>query len=316
LSAANSSAKPGSYIFGPVPSRRLGLSLGVDIVPFKVCPLDCVYCQLGRTTTKTTERRDYVPVEAVLAELKQRLDEGVEADYISLSGSGEPTLHSGIDKLISGIKRLTSVPVALLTNGVLFNDADVRRQCLGADLVMPSLDAGDDETFKRINRPHNDISIENVISGLAAFRDEFKKQIWLEVFIVEGLNTGPEQIAGIKAGIERIRPDKVQLNTAVRPTADINIERVDYEKLQAIAGQLGDNCEIVAGFKHAARGEHIEANAEEILTMLRRRPCSLDDICSSLGFHRNEALKYLGELEKQGRIELLERDDIIFFKVR
>lgn len=315
MSTVNSSAKPESYIFGPVPSRRLGLSLGVDIVPFKVCPLDCVYCQLGRTTTKTIERRQYVPVEVVLAELKQRLDEGVEADFITLSGSGEPTLHSGIAELISGIKKLTSIPVAILTNGVLFDDAEVRRQCLGADLVVPSLDAGDDETFKRINRPHKDISIENVISGLAAFRDEFRKQIWLEVFIIEGLNTGPEQIAEIKAGIEKIRPDKVQLNTAVRPTADINIGRVYYEKLRAIAGQLGDNCEIIAGFEHATRTEHIEADAEEILTMLRRRPCSLDDICSALGFHRNQALKYLGELEKRGVVMPSVKDGIIFFKV-
>lgn len=286
------------------------------MVPFKVCPLDCVYCQLGRTTTKTIERGEYVPVETLLAELKQRLDEGVEADYISLSGSGEPTLHSGIDKLISGIKKLTGIPVAILTNGVLFNDADVRRQCLGADLVLPSLDAGDDETFRRINRPCGDISIENVISGLAAFRNEFENQIWLEVFIVDGLNTEPEQITGIKSGIGRIRPDKVQLNTAVRPTADINIKTVDYEKLRAIARQLGDNCEIVAGFEHTFKGEHVEANAENILTMLKRRPCSLDDICSSLGFHRNQALKYLGELERQGVIEPLDRDGLIFFKVR
>lgn len=316
MSTTDNSVKPGNYIFGPVPSRRLGLSLGVDIIPFKVCPLDCVYCQLGRTTTGTTERREYAPVDAVLNELKQCLGEGVEADYITLSGSGEPTLHIAVAELITGIKKLTNIPVAILTNGVLFDDSDVRRQCLGADVVLPSLDAGDNETFRRINRPCGNISIENVISGLAAFRDEFKKQIWLEVFLVEGLNTDPKQIADIRAGIEKIRPDKVQLNTSVRPTADINVERVDYEKLQVIAEQLGGNCEIVAGFKYIHKGKNLEANAENILTMLKRRPCSLDDICSALGLHRNEAGKYLGELKRRRAIGQIEKNGIIFFKVR
>ena len=170
------------YLYGPVPSRRLGLSLGVDIVPFKVCTLDCIYCQLGRTSEKTMERKDYVDVEAVLAELRAKLVEGLEADFITISGSGEPTLNAGLGQLIEGIKKITNIPVAVLTNGTLLTNQSVRADCARADVVMPSLDAGDDQTFRKVNRPHKDISIENLIAGLCAFRNEFAGQMWLEVF--------------------------------------------------------------------------------------------------------------------------------------
>ncbi|MFA5553745.1 MAG: radical SAM protein [Phycisphaerae bacterium] len=316
MSAKNNSSRQKRYIFGPVPSRRLGLSLGVDIVPFKVCPLDCVYCQLGRTTTATIQRQEYVPINDVLEELKSRLSEGINPDYISLSGSGEPTLNISIAKLISGIKKITKIPVAILTNGVLFNDPDVRRQCLEADVVLPSLDAADEKTFSKINRPYPGISIENVISGLEAFRKEFKNQVWLEIFIVESFNTSPEQLANIRSGIKRIKPDKVQINTAVRPTADINIEKVDYKRLKEIASQLGENCEIVADYEYSRKGEHVSGNEEKILTTLSRRPCSLEDICASLGLHRNEAEKYLAILIQGGLIEKSQKDGAVFFKVR
>jgi len=152
--------KKEKYIFGPVASRRLGLSLGVDIVPAKVCSLDCIYCQVGRTTKKTVKRREYVPIRKVLAELKARLDKGLRADYITISGSGEPTLNSKIGVLIDRIKKITDIPVAIMTNGTLLYMADVRRDCRKADVVLPSLDAADEETFEKINRPNRNISIE------------------------------------------------------------------------------------------------------------------------------------------------------------
>jgi wyosine [tRNA(Phe)-imidazoG37] synthetase (radical SAM superfamily) len=213
LSAQSEPKRRKQYIFGPVPSRRLGRSLGVDIVPFKLCPLDCVYCQLGRTTDKVSARKDYAPIDEVMSELKQRLDEGTKADFITISGSGEPTLHSRLGELINRIKAATKIPVAVLTNGVLFDDPLVRADCSRADVVLPSLDAADRQTFERVNRPCAGISIENVISGLCLFRNQFKGRIWLEVFIVEGVNTDPQQIAALRAAIERIKPDKVQLNT-------------------------------------------------------------------------------------------------------
>ena len=297
-----------------MPSRRLGLSLGVDIIPFKVCTLDCVYCQLGRTTQKTTERKEYVAVEPVLAELKGRLAQGLEADFITISGSGEPTLNSRLGEFIDGIKKITDIPVAILTNGTLLHRPDVRADCARANVVVPSLDAGDEQTFQKVNRPHKDISIEKLITGLCAFRNEFASQIWLEVFLVEGLNTDMGQIAKIKDAIEHIRPDKIQLNTAVRPTAETSVKRLDAEKLQAIATYLGDKAEVVADFSPARRRKHIESKAEDVLSMLKRRPCSLNDICSGLGIHRNEALKYISHFQHQGVADSEEKNGITFFK--
>ncbi|MGB2806618.1 MAG: radical SAM protein [Sedimentisphaerales bacterium] len=302
------------YLYGPVTSRRLGLSLGVDIVPFKVCTLDCVYCQLGRTTQKTTERAEYVSPEAILAELKERLSRGLQADFITIGGSGEPTLNSQLGELIDGIKKITDIPVAVLTNGTLLCRQDVRADCAKADVVLPSLDAGDKRTFEDINRPHEDIVIENLVSGLCDFRKEFAGQIWLEVFFIEGINTDASQIAKIKDAIEKIRPDKIQLNTAVRPTAETGIKRLNPEKLQAIDKQLGQKCEVVADFSPGRGSEHIESKAEDVLSMLKRRPCSLNDICSGLGIHSNEALKYVNHFQQQGVVNSSERDGIVFFK--
>lgn len=319
------------FFYGPVPSRRLGLSFGVDIVPFKDCTLDCVYCQLGKTITKTVERRDYGPIEPILAELRETLDEGLETDFITIAGSGEPTLNLRLGELIDGIKKITNIPVALLTNGTLFYQKDVRSDCAKADVVMPSLDAGDEQTFQKVNRPHRDINIENLISGLSTFRDEFNGQIWLEVFFIDAFNTDAEQISRIKKAINRIHPDKIHLNTAVRPTAEVNIRRLHNEKLQSIAAQLGPKCEVVADFSlshHSKPSEHKAENADEseshlitdktteaLLSMLKRRPCSLDDICSGLGIGRNYALKSVTYLRDKGVIHSEEQEGTIFFKI-
>ena len=307
-------AEEKKYLYGPVPSRRLGRSYGVDIVPFKACTLDCIYCQLGRTPNKTIERRDYVPVEAVLAELRGKLAEGLPADFITISGSGEPTLNSQLGELIDSIKKITDIPVAILTNGTLLHRQDVRADCARADVVVPSLDAGDEQTFQKINRPHKDISIEKLISGLQTFRNEFAGRIWLEVFFVEGLNTDARQIAKIKDAIEHIRPDKIQLNTAVRPTAEPGVKRLDAEKLRAIATQLGDKAEVAVDFSPGRCGKLLESKAEDVLSMLKRRPCSLNDICSGLSIHRNEAIKYITHFQQQGFVRSSEKDGTTFFK--
>jgi len=304
------------YIFGPVPSRRLGLSLGVDIVPFKVCSLDCVYCQLGRTTEKTIERKPYVEVQPVIDELKRRLADGLRADYITISGSGEPTLNSLLGEFIDAIKKLTDIPVAILTNGTLFYQQDVRDDCSAADVVVPSLDGGDEATFEKINRPAEGITIEKLIDGLCAFRRQYSGQIWLEVFFVEAVNTDTEQVGKIKAAIQRIRPDKIHLNTAVRPTADAGIARLGETELNRIANQLGPGAEVVADFAADEQGKDIQIKAENVLSMLKRRPCSLDDICSGLGIARNEALKYIGHFHETAAIEQIEKDGRVFFRAK
>jgi wyosine [tRNA(Phe)-imidazoG37] synthetase (radical SAM superfamily) len=314
LSAKNKPEQQKQYIFGPVPSRRLGLSLGVDIVPFKTCPLDCVYCQLGRTTDKVTVRKDYTPVDKVVNQLKQRLDKGVKADFVTISGSGEPTLHNQLGELIDKIKAITQIPIAVLTSAVLFDDPSVRADCSKADVVLPSLDAADQKTFERINRPCTDISIKNIITGLCRFREQFNGQIWLEVFIVDGLNTGPEQIAHLRSAIERIGPDKVQLNTAVRPTADLDVASVTQERLRQIASKLSDRAEVVADFTAPGHDKYITATADDILEMLRRRPCSMDDICRGLGLRPNEVVKHIDLLRKRAVIDTVETAGVMFFK--
>lgn len=307
-------AKERNYLFGPVPSRRLGLSLGVDIVPFKYCTIDCAYCQIGRTVEKTLQRKEYISVEPVLTELREKIAAGLKADFITISGSGEPTLNSKLGDFIKEIKKITSIPVAILTNGTLFTDKVVRQQCALADVVLPSLDAGDEQTYQKINRPHEDLTFEQLIDGLCKFRSEFKGQIWLEVFLIEGINTAPEQICRIKNAIERIGPDKIQLNTAVRPTADVGINKMGFEKLEAISIELGGNAEVVADFSPREMAEYVDGTPESILTMLKRRPCSLDDICSGLGMHPDKASKYLDYLQKEGVVHSEDKMGIVFFR--
>jgi wyosine [tRNA(Phe)-imidazoG37] synthetase (radical SAM superfamily) len=314
------------YVYGPVPSRRLGRSLGIDIVPEKVCTLDCIYCQLGRTTQRTIEREEYAPVEPIIAEVTEVLSKGVEADYITIAGSGEPTLNSKLGEIIDQIKNISNISVAIVTNGTLLYRADVRAECAKADVVMPSLDAGDENTFKKINRPHQDISIEKLISGLCTFRDEYTGQIWLEIFLLKRINDNDEQIKQISTIIERIHPDKIQLNTAVRPTTEKDIRKLNVNRLQNIAVRLGQKCEVIADFPSGSgvmekSGDIIkpqfleQKKTETLFSMLKRRPCSLNDICSSLNLHQNEALKYISDLQRKGVIQSEEINGIIFFKV-
>lgn len=320
-------AEQEKYLYGPVPSRRLGRSLGVDIVPFKVCTLDCVYCQVGKTTEATIERKDFVSVGEVLAELKEKLAQGLQADFITISGSGEPTLNLRLGELIDAIKKITDIPVAVLTNGTLLYRQDVRADCARADVVLPSLDAGDEQTFRRINRPHSGLSIEKLVNGLCAFRDEFSGQLWLEVFLIEGFNTDTAQIDRIKDAINRIRPDKIQLNTAVRPAAEPEVKTFDPAGMRDIAKQFGDKCEVVACYLppscaslNESTTEDVLADpaarrrAETLLSMLKRRPCSLSDICSVLRIRRHEALKYINHFQQQGLIASEQRGRIVFFK--
>jgi wyosine [tRNA(Phe)-imidazoG37] synthetase (radical SAM superfamily) len=287
------------YVFGPVSSRRLGRSLGVDLVPFKTCTYDCIYCQLGRTTNKTIERKEYVPLGDVLAELDRKLTAGPEPDYVTLSGSGEPTLYSRLGPLISGIKERTERPVAVLTNGSLLWDPDVQDSLLGADLVLPSLDAGDDGTFQWVNRPHAAVSFERMVEGLKVFCRRFSKPIWLEVFLLRALNAAGIQLERIVRLADQIVPDRVQLNTATRPASEDFARPVPLEELRQAARAFGDRAEVIAEYHVVDRGEYLQARREDILNLVMRRPCTLDDAASGLGLNRNEAAKHLEELVRE-----------------
>ena len=302
------------HIFGPVPSRRLGLSLGVDIVPLKTCTQNCMYCQLGVHCRQTLNRKPYVNIDLVVSELKNALNEGLKADYITLSGSGEPTLNSQLAALIDQIKQFTDIPVAILTNGTLFSDPAVRADCAKADVVLPSLDAGDDETFQKINAPHEDIDFPAFVDGLCRFRTEFTGQIWLEVFFIEGLNTQDSQIRKIKQIIQQTKPDKVHLNTSVRPPVDPAAQTVSQDRLTEIATELGPIAEVIANFAKTASTDRSTVSRTDVLELLKRRPCCLEDICSGLSAASREISSLLAELEKDNKITTETIGNKIFFK--
>lgn len=289
------------HVFGPVPSRRLGRSLGIDLVPWKTCSYDCIYCQLGRTTSKIVERQEWVKWDPLLDELNQSLD--ARPDYITFSGSGEPTLHAGLGELIDRVKSVTTIPVAVLTNGSLLWRADVRRDLLRADLVIPSLDAGDESLFRQINRPHDTISHQQMLEGLIAFRQEFNGQYWLEVFLLAGLTSTTAEAEKIAACTRRIRPDRVQLNTVARPPTESYAECVPHEQLIRLAGLFETHAEVITEYTLPPQNGQMSCSDHQILGMLCRRPCTIDDIMAAQNLHRSEALKELDVLTRRGVVE-------------
>lgn len=237
------------YLYGPVKSRRLGLSLGLSLTPYKVCSFDCIYCQLQATSIKTSERKEYIDIREVIEELKSWLENNPgqvkTLSYITISGSGEPTLNIKIGKLISQVKKLTTVPLAVITNASLLSDPLVRSDIREADLIVPSLDAATDAVFARIDRPFTTVKIEDIIRGLEALRQEYRGKIWLEVMLVSGVNDDLRHIKRIKEAAERINPDKIQLNSPVRSSAQLNLRMVPEAKLRKIKSLLGEKCEII-----------------------------------------------------------------------
>jgi len=302
-----------SYVFGPVPSRRLGRSLGVDLVPFKTCSLDCIYCQLGRTTDKTTQRLAYAPVDAVIEDVAAALATGPEPNYITLSGSGEPTLHVHLDEVISRIRKMTQIPIALLTNASLFYREGVRRDAALADVVLPSLDAPNDELFALINRPHPDLGFDRLVRSLVRFRTEYTGPIWLEVFLLRGLNDTESHVAQFNEHIERIRPDRIHLNTAVRPTAEDTALRVPPEDMARLCKLFGPNASVIAGFEGVHREDAFAATRDHVLAVLKRRPCTLADVAAGLGIHRNEAAKHIAKLVAERKIATEQRQSETYY---
>ena len=254
------------YIFGPVPSRRLGRSLGVDLVPFKTCSYDCIYCQLGRTTNKTTQRKEWVPIDIVIDQLKEKL--GSKPDYITLSGSGEPTLFSQLEDLISRIKNITDIPVAVLTNGSLLWLPEVRNALKFADLVVPSLDAGSKQIFQYVNRPNSDITFSKMLDGLVKFRDEYNGKYWLEVFLLAGVTTPEMEINRLKTCINSIHPDKVQVNTVTRPPAEDFAMRVPEKRLETITKELYNKAEVIADYSNVHKQHDFSVRRKDVLALL------------------------------------------------
>ena len=291
-------------IFGPVPSRRLGMSLGIDLVPYKTCTYDCIYCELGKTTKKTTIRKEYLSKDLILKQLEEYLPLlEFPPDYITISGSGEPTLNSKTREIIKEIKRITTIPVAVITNGSLLPLDQVKEDLLAADIVLPSLDTVNPPIFKHINRPEPSLNINDIIKGMIDFRKEFSGQIWLEILFCRGINDDHAAVERLRDKIEDIKPDMIQLNTVVRPPAENSASPLSEKQLISIKEILGTRAELISDTIPSEKGTCFYDKEESIINLIGRRPCTCDDICKALGLHGNETIKHLDKLMKEGRIK-------------
>lgn len=305
------------YLFGPVPSRRLGMSLGVDLVPHKVCSLNCIYCECGRTTNLTLERKEYVPFDEVIKELEHFMNNNPAPDYITFSGSGEPTLNSRIGDVLQYIKsNYPDILVAVLTNGTLFSDKQVRSELLNADIVLPSLDTASNSTFHKINRPFHSINITDYIKGLEQFRKEYKGIIWLEVLIIPGYNDNEPDLELLKKAFVKILPDSIQLNSLDRPGVIPDIRAAGKDELQHIVDYWKlDNVEIIAAARKRKDIKSYRKDIETaILETIFRRPCTLEDLEKILGLHKNEINKYLDTIEADNKIEAVRQERGVFYQ--
>jgi wyosine [tRNA(Phe)-imidazoG37] synthetase (radical SAM superfamily) len=304
------------YLFGPVPSRRLGMSLGVDLVPHKVCSLDCVYCECGETTKRTTERMEYILLDKVKKELTHFFAENPDPDYITFSGAGEPTLNTKIGEVLDFIKEIKpGVPVALLTNGTLFHDPRVRKEIMKTDLVLPSLDAATQESFEKINRPAEGINIEDYIDGLAEFRKEYRGKIWLEILILPGYNDNHKNLRALRIAIKKINPDLIQLNTLDRPGTVEGLRPATRTELLSIKEELGfpDTKIISAPANRKKINAYRKDTENAILETINRRPCTAIDLSEILRMHLNEVNKYLDVLEAEDKLEVKREQRGLFY---
>ena len=305
------------YIFGPVPSRRLGFSLGIDLVPYKTCNFNCIYCECGKTTCLTNERKEFFPVKEIIKELDSYLkNSDYKIDYITFSGAGEPLLYSKICEIIYFLKsKYSQYKLALLTNGALFYKSEIIKEVEKLDLIIPSLDAVTENIFKKINRPHKDLSIEKIISGLIELRKKYLKKIYLEIFFVKGLNDSDDEVFKLKKVVEKINPDKIQLNTIDRPPAEVSIEPVSKKRITEIRNFFGKNAEIVSS-KITHKKSINSYNESTIINCLQKRPLTLEDLISVTGLHVNEINKILRKLENRGKIEKIKGERGIFYALR
>ena len=300
------------YLFGPVPSRRFGRSLGIDLTPHKKCSLDCVFCQLGRTKQKSVERENFVSIDEVIAEIAHWLENDGVADYLTLSGSGEPTLHAGFGEVLGFLKD-KPIPSVLLTNGTLLTDPEVRQAAGLAKVVKVSLSAWDQASFEWVNRPHETLRFERIVDGIRTFRENFDGQLWLEVFLLSGMNAMPAHVEKIAAIAKTFKPYRIHLNTIARPPAEDFAAPVSMAQMEALTACFDPPAEIAAGFS-TNRSQRVIANEANVLSMLKRRPSTMKQIEEAFGLHINEVSKILGQLMQANQIRADLRNQDVYYR--
>ena len=300
------------YVFGPVPSRRLGRSLGGDPIPLKTCNWNCVYCQLGRSRPLENERKDYFPADEIVAEVGEALagHEVDEIDWVTFVASGETLLHAHLGSMVREVKAITQLPVAVITNGSLLYLPDVRQELLAADAVLPSLDAGTPDLYRRLNRPHPDITFERLTDGLMAFRSEYRGNLWLETMLVRGMNDSEEAIRDLAAWIARIQPDEVHLDLPSRPPSEAWVEPPDDESVMRAISIIDHVAPVRAVFP--AEGTVDLSGCDNVLDavigVITRHPLREEELADALArWAMGEVHEALAELEASGRARVVTR---------
>jgi wyosine [tRNA(Phe)-imidazoG37] synthetase (radical SAM superfamily) len=304
------------YVFGPVPSRRLGQSLGIDTIPLKTCNWNCVYCQLGRTQPLVNERKEYYPSGEILAEVRKALDahQPGEIDWVTFVGSGEPLLHAGTGYLIRQVKSMTDLPVAVITNGSLLYRPEVRQELVVANAVLPSLDAGTPGLYRRINRPHAETTYDCLLAGLIDFRSEYRGKLWVEVMLVHGLNDTTQALRSLSEALGRVQPDAVHINLPTRPPAETWVRPPDEESLMRAISILGNIAEVV----HPAEGSFdlsgTDNPVEAVIGIITRHPMRQEELVRTLDrWTPGEVSRVLMDLAASGRAQVIERYGVRFW---
>lgn len=302
------------YIFGPVPSRRLGLSLGVDLLNCKSCNLNCVYCELGKTFKYVKDRKIFVQTKDVLDEIRAFFKNGGNADYVTFSGAGEPTLALNLGEAMEGARKITNKKIALITNAVLFSDKKVREESAKADVVLPSVDAVSEEVFVKLNRPHKSIGLKKYLEGLRRFTAEFGGRVWVETMIVKGLNDSDKEVLKLKEYLDTLKHvDRIQINTIVRARAEESAGPVDNEKLQHIKELLGPKAGVIGSFT-GGKIDTIDNLHDSILSTIRLRPVDIAGLVQVLPAAEKVIRQNLETLVKEGFAEKLMLDGKEFYR--
>ncbi|MFW9898574.1 MAG: radical SAM protein [Candidatus Thorarchaeota archaeon] len=306
------------YVYGPVPSRRLGRSLGIDPIPSKTCNYQCIYCQLGRTINFTNERKNYYPKEEIIAEMREAIKQYEnDLDFITFVGSGEPTLYKDLGDLIFKAKELSKKPICVITNGALLYNSEVSKALMLADVVLPSLDAGDEILFIKINRPHPSIKFDAVIQGFIDFKKRFRGKFWIEIMIMKGINDSKEDLLKIKEKIDLIKPDRIDINVPIRPPTENWVKIPDKSILPLLNEIFGDFYDIT--FPEIGKFGFYSSDFEkEVFSIIERHPLRQEQILetfSSDSFNKDDILLRLEKLESQNKIEKIVYNNQIFWKL-
>ncbi len=306
------------YVYGPVPSRRLGRSLGIDPIPSKTCNYQCIYCQLGKTTNLTNERKDFYPKEEIYKEMEEsiNINKG-KFDYITFVGSGEPTLCKSLGKLILKAKKLSKKPICVITNGSLLYNDDVKDELMFSDVVLPTLDAGDEKGFIKINRPHPSIKYENMIQGYIDFRTKFSGKFWIEVMLMKGINDSKEELVKIKNQLDLINPDRIDINVPIRPPTESSVQIPDKNVFPVLNDVFGDYNNI--NFPERGKFSVFSTDFEmELKNLLERHPMRQEQIfetfCSKR-FNEQDLLLQLNTLASQDKIKKIIYNNQTFWKL-